>query len=233
MERGAWQAAVHSIAKSQTGLSTRGCRWQTKKGKQRVRGGWGKQGRFGRESKADHTGRDESKSLLLDCCIKSIRHFHWHIPLIPETWNVKKKKKKSEVSPQVSTLSPLSHYFQGLLHPSVLLPLVSFHPVHQSISACMTQATSKRGESLVVHWLRLSAFTAVGPCSIPGWGLRFHTLCGMARHNKLNKIITESCQFFCTVSQIRPLTYSMFIPTTYRGHFHIAALEHKLNIITT
>ena len=144
-----------------------------------------------------------------------------------------KKKKKSEVSPQVSTLSPLSHYFQGLLHPSVLLPLVSFHPVHQSISACMTQATSKRGESLVVHWLRLSAFTAVGPCSIPGWGLRFHTLCGMARHNKLNKIITESCQFFCTVSQIRPLTYSMFIPTTYRGHFHIAALEHKLNIITT
>ena len=44
--------------------------------------------------------------------------------------------------------------------------------------------TKKPGTPLEVQWLRLTAFTAEGPGSIPGWGTKIPKLCSTARKKK-------------------------------------------------
>ena len=44
------------------------------------------------------------------------------------------------------------------------------------------------GNSLVVQWLRLGAFTAVSLGSIPGWGTKVPRPCGTAKKKKKIKL---------------------------------------------
>ena len=54
------------------------------------------------------------------------------------------------------------------------------------------------GNSLVVQWLVLGAFTAVAPGSIPGWGTNIpqDARCGQKKKNKDKFILSKLKTFF-------------------------------------
>ena len=92
--------------------------------------------------------------------------------LLPATLHWQVDSSPLDPPGQVSTLSQLSHYFQGLLHPLALLPLISSHPVHQSISACnyMIQASTKCREFPGGPLVKIQCFHCHGPMFDPWMG---------------------------------------------------------------
>ena len=63
--------------------------------------------------------------------------------------------------------------------------------------------TKKPGTPLEVQWLRLTAFTAEGPGSIPGWGTKIPKLCSTARKKKEKRKASCRCPWpHCTRSAV-------------------------------